>query len=136
MHTPPVENHAAVAVRLTRAATIFDGIANGLITQVRCAMGVSERADPDIQRELVRLRARLDELYPEYQQIFGRLLLEHIGQEHAPSVLMALRAEPIQEYFRAAPRMDADLQRLLVELAQRMSRAAGEITRPLPAAHG
>ena len=134
MPTPLIENHAAQAVQLTRAATIFDGIANGLIAQVRRAAGVPERAAPAIEQELGRLRAQLDELYPEYQQLFGGLLLDHIGREHAPSVLAALRAEPIQEYFRAVPRMDAELQSLLVELAQRMSRAVRQTTRPLATA--
>jgi hypothetical protein len=133
MHTPLADNHAALAVQLTRAATIFDGIANGLIAQVRRAAGVPELADPETEQELARLRAQLDELYPEYQQLFGGLLLDHIGREHAPSVLAALHAEPIQEYFRAVPRMHAELQSLLVELAQRMSRAAGQTASPLPA---
>ena len=124
MHTLPVDGHAALAVQLTRAAAIFDAIANGLIAQVRRAAGLPERADPDTEQELIHLRARLDELYPEYQQLFGGLLLDHIGREHAPSVLAALRAEPIQEYFRAMPRMEDELRLLLIDLAQRMSRAA------------
>lgn len=124
MHPSPVESDAATAVNLTRAATIFDGIANAWIAQVRRAMGVPERAAQDIERELLRLRARLDRLYPEYQQVFGGLLLEHIGREHVRSVLAALRAEPVQEYFRATPRMDAELQEILIDLAQRMSLAA------------
>jgi hypothetical protein len=131
--TPPAENHAALAVQLTRAATIFDGIANGLTAQVRHAMGVTKRADPDLEQELLRLRARLDELYPEYRQLFGGLLLDHIGREHVPSVLAALGAEPVQEYFRAVPRMDAELQSLLIDLAQRMSRAARQTASPLAA---
>jgi hypothetical protein len=126
MHASSVESHAALAVQLTRAATVFDGIANGLINTLRHALGVPEKARADIERELLRLRARLDGLYPEYQELFGGLLLEHIGPRHAASVLAALCSEPIQEYFRAAPRVDAELQALLVELGERMSRVARE----------
>lgn len=124
MSTSPIGSDAAAAVNLTRAAILFDGLANGLIDQVRRAMSVPGGAAHDIERELLRLRARLDGLYPEYQQLFGGLLLEHIGREHVPSVLAALQAEPVQAYFRAAPRMNAELQALLIELARRMSRAA------------
>lgn len=131
MHAPSIESHASLAVQLTRAATVFDGIANGLIATLRSAMGgAPERARPDIERELLRIKARLDGLYPEFQQLFGGLLLEHVGRQHAPSVLAALHTEPAQEFFRAAPRIDAELQELLLELGQRMSRVAREAMSP------
>lgn len=131
MHASPIESQASVAVQLTRAATVFDGIANGLIATLRSAIGgTPERARPDIEGELLRIRARLDGLYPEFQQLFGGLLLEHVGRQHAPSVLAALRSEPAQEYFRVAPRIDAELQALLLDLGQRMSRVAREATTP------
>lgn len=136
MNTPSLENAAILTVQLTRAAGIFDGLANALIAQMRRAMAVPLIARVEVERELTRLRARLDGFFPEYQQLFGGLLLGHIGPEHTASVLAALRNEVVQEYFRAVPRMDLELQGILVDLARRMSRAAGEGARERPSAAG
>jgi len=130
MNSVSIQSAAITAVQLTRAATIFDRIANGLVERVRQALGVPDRLDEDIEQELVGLRAELDEFFPEYQQLFGGLLLEHIGREHAPSVLAALSGEAIQRYFRAAPEIDAELQALFAELVRQMSLAAREASQP------
>jgi hypothetical protein len=111
-------------LQLTRAAALFDQIADGLIAGVRRAMSVPSPADPDIEQEFAFLRGSLDAFFPEFRQLFGGLVLKYVGEEHLPGVLDALRSELAQRYLLAAPRIDAELQQHLGRLSQEMLLAA------------
>jgi hypothetical protein len=113
-------NTAATLVQLTRAASIFDRVADGLVARVRGAMAVPEQADADIEQEFTALRAKLDAFFPEFRELFAGLLVRHVGEEELPLVLSGLSSEVAQRYFRATGKIEADMQLQLVELSQRM----------------
>jgi hypothetical protein len=114
----------ATVVQLTRAAVIFDQIADNLIAGVRQAMGVPATADPEIEQEFAFLRGALDEFFPEFRQLFGGLVIKHVGEQHVPALIEGLGSELAQRYLQAAPRIEAELQQHLGRLSQRMLLAA------------
>lgn len=111
-------------VQITRAAVMFDQIADGLIAGVRHAMGVPPSADLEVEQEFAFLRASLDRFLPEFRQLYGGLLVKHLGWEHVPQVLEALDAELAQRYLCAAQGIEAELQQHLGRLSQDMLLAA------------
>jgi hypothetical protein len=100
-------------VQLTRAAVIFDQIADNLIAGVRQAMGVPAPAEPEVEQEFAFLRGSLDEFFPEFRELFGGLVVKYVGQEQLA-----------QRYLRAAHGIDAELQQHLGRLSQQMLLAA------------
>ena len=113
-------NNVANVVQLTRAANIFDRVADGLVAQVRAAMAVPAQADAEIEQEFAALRAKLDAFFPEFRELFGSLLVRHVGQEHLPAVLAGLSTEPAQHYLRAASKIDEEMQAQMAQLSQSM----------------
>jgi hypothetical protein len=114
---------AEAAVQVTRAAALFDRLAENLIEQLSARL---LRREPDAewrQAQLRQLRERLDAFFPEFRQLYGGLLIKHLGQESA-RVIAALQEESAQQYFRAVQAMQAELQGGLERLCDRMSLAA------------
>jgi hypothetical protein len=111
-------------VEITRAATLFDRIADDLIAGVRHAMGVPPRAEVEVEEEFAFLRASLNEFLPEFRQLYGGLLVKHLGWEQLPEVLEGLESELAQRYLRAVQGIEAELQQHLGRLSQEMLLAA------------
>lgn len=111
-------------VQITRAASIFDRIADDLIAGVRHAMGVPLRADVEVEEEFAFLRASLNEFLPEFRQLYGGLLVKHLGWEQVPEVLEGLESEVAQRYLGAVQGIEAELQQHLGRLSQEMLLAA------------
>jgi rhamnosyltransferase subunit B len=114
---------AAEWVRIGHAGAIFERIADVLVARVRRAMAVPVQAEQDVESEFAALRARLDEHYPAYDELFARLLAAHLGPDRADGVMESLRSEALQRYLVAAPAIEADLQRGLHDLTRRMELA-------------
>jgi hypothetical protein len=107
-------------VEITRATTIFDRIADDLIAGVRHAMGVPPRAEVEVEEEFAFLRASLDVFLPEFRQLYGGLLVKHLGWEEVPEVLEGLESEVAQRYLCAVEGIEAELQQHLGRLSQEM----------------
>ena len=80
------ETRAQKAVRVTRAARIFDAMVGALVWRVRKAMSVPDRADEETEASFRALRERLDAYFPEFRNIYGQLLVEQLGETHADAV--------------------------------------------------
>src|SRR5262245_63508903 len=89
---------AAAAVRVTRAAALFDRLIATLLAQPLPSDASGSELAPAAQMEL---RERLDAFFPEFRQLYGGLLVKHIGARCLPSVLAALDSEAVQIYFKA-----------------------------------
>jgi hypothetical protein len=116
---------AAAAVRVTRAAALFDRLVATLLAHLEPAgqepdMASQEGAslDPGAHAEL---RERLDAFFPEFRQLYGSLLVKHIGARSLPSVLEVLHSEAVQVYFRALQAMEPELIGGLQQLTKRMA---------------
>jgi hypothetical protein len=114
----------AALVEITRAATLFDQIADDLIAGVRHAMGVPPSAEVEVEEEFAFLRASLDEFLPEFRALYGGLLVKHLGWELVPDVLEGLESELAQRYLCAVQGIEAELQQHLGRLSQEMLLAA------------
>lgn len=114
------------AVRLSCATLRFERIADDLVFSVRRAMGVPDRAEPEVEQEFAALRASLDEFYPEFTQLFAGLLSRYLGSA-APVVIASLESEPVQAYLQVADAIDADvhasLRSFVVHLEDALSSA-------------
>jgi hypothetical protein len=127
MNVTPASNVHAQLVQLTRAAHVFDDLANGLIQGLRIAMNVPQNAGADVEREFGQLREQLDEYFPEFQEIYGSTLVEHFGVNSTDRVLAALSGEGVQAYFRKCFEIDCDFVAALPQLADEMAAVADEI---------
>jgi hypothetical protein len=114
----------AALVEITRASGMFDQIADGLIAGVRHAVGVPVHADLEVEQEFAFLRASLDEFFPDFQQLYGGLLVQHLGWEHVPELLECLGSDLAQRYLAAAQGIEEELRQHLGRLSQEMLLAA------------
>ncbi|MET0410853.1 MAG: hypothetical protein ABW217_06135 [Polyangiaceae bacterium] len=123
---------ARTLVQVTQAARVFDRLVETLLEQLRISQpepfsrevtlgqdGALAISDADF----VAARERMDALYPEFQRLYGGLLLEHLGHEHVDEVLQLLRSEPMQHYFRARRQMEQALVDGMGALSQKLSDA-------------
>jgi hypothetical protein len=113
------EPFADRAVRLSCASPTFGRIADDVVRQVRCVMGVPERAEPEVELEFEGLRKSLDEFYPEFTRIYASLLEGHLG-DAASMVLASLESEDVQAYLRVARGIEGDVNALLKGYADRI----------------
>ena len=127
MNLTPASNVHAQLVQLTRAAHVFDDLANGLIQGLRIAMNVPQNAGADVEHEFGHLREQLDEYFPEFQEIYGSTLVEHFGVNSTDRVLAALSGDAVQSYFRKCFEIDCDFVAALPQLADEMATVADEI---------
>lgn len=124
MKTPNIVATAETAVQVTRAAPLFDRLADTMLARVEDRLQCREQNDESLRGQALRaLRERLDAFYPEFRQLYGELLLEHLGAEQAPGVLAALEHDSVQHYFRALHEMQSELWGGLERLAERMALA-------------
>ena len=127
------ETSAQMLVRLTHASHVFDRAVDALMTRVRSAMGVppavagSDSAnDPErtaVEQELAALRERLQAFLPEFEQLYGSLLIEELGASQLPALLEALGSERVQRYFQARIRAEPRRLRQLSRLGRSMQEA-------------
>lgn len=127
MNVTPASSVHAKLVQLTRAAHIFDDLADGMIQGVRTAMNVPGDAGAEVEREFAQLREQLDDFFPEFQALYGSTLVEHFGASNTERVLAALREEAIQAYFQKCFAIDCDFVAALPQLADEMGALAEEI---------
>ncbi len=113
---------AEVAMRLTNAHASFDRLCNALVRQTQIALGVpvSSLSEASVQEEFAALRQELRKYRPEFVQAYGALLSKHIGGEHLPEVVDALKSEAMRRYFGAVKSMEADFAVEMRELSRRM----------------
>lgn len=114
------------AVRLSCATPRFERIADDVVSSIRRAMGVPDRAEPEVEQEFAALRATFDELYPEFTQLFAGLLSRYLGAA-APVVLSSLESEPVQAYLQVADAIDAEVNATLRSFAARISEALSSV---------
>ncbi len=112
------------AVRLSCATPRFENIADDLVRSVRRAMGVPDRAEPDVEQEFAALRVTLDHFYPEFAQLFSGLLSAHLGAAESV-VLSSLESQPVQAYLQAADAIDAEVNACLRAFVSRIGTALG-----------
>lgn len=120
-----LQTTAATAVRVTRAAALFDRLVATLLAHVDPAEqdpAATEAAaqDPSAGGQ-AELRERLDAFFPEFRQLYGSLLVKHIGAQWLPGVLEVLRSDAVQVYFRALQAMEPELIGGLQKLTKRMA---------------
>jgi hypothetical protein len=116
---------ADAAVQITRAAPLFDRLADHLVAQLQDSCEPEDAAQQLAQRSDLRgLRERLDAFFPEFRRLYGSLLIKHLGPERAPQVIAALSDDSVQLYFRALQAMEGELQGALERLGERMVFAA------------
>lgn len=117
---------AGTAMRLTGADVLFERMLDGMLAQVRRALGApmvapgSADVDPVVEAEFHGLRQRLTAFFPEYEQIYERLLEKYVGAEQLPHVVATLMSEPMRRYFHAMREMESELLREVQTLAERM----------------
>jgi hypothetical protein len=125
MKTINIHVTAEAAVQVTRAAPLFDRLADTLVARIRERLeGRWESDTGSTLAELRALRERLDAFFPEFRMLYGGLLVKHLGPEQAPHVIAALEEDSVQRYFRALQDMQAELLGGLERLADRMALAA------------
>lgn len=118
---------AAAAVRVTRAAALFDRIIATLLGPASPGAAPGDGVD---SAERAELRERLDAFFPEFRQLYGGLLVKHIGAQSLPAVLGALDNELVQAYFRALQAMEPELIGGLQSLTKRMAVVAADRSSP------
>ena len=124
METTNIVATAEAAVQLTRAAPLFESLAETMVARVEGRLQSSAREDEPLRAQVLRaLRERLDTFYPEFRMLYGGLLVKHLGAEQAPRVLAALEDDSVQDYFRALHEMQSELWGGLECLADRMALA-------------
>ena len=122
MKTTNIVATAEAAVQVTRAAPLFDRLADTMVARVEDRL--PERHDESLRAQALRaLRERLDAFYPEFRMLYGGLLVKQLGAEQAPRVLAALEDDSVQHYFRAVHEMQSELWGGLERLADRMALA-------------
>jgi hypothetical protein len=123
---------ARTLAQVTHAARVFDRLVDSLIEQLRSSQPEPFSREVALGQDgtlaisnanLVAARERMDALYPEFQQLYGGLLLQHLGQEHVDEVLQLLRSEPMQHFFRARRQMEQALVDGMGALSQKLSDA-------------
>jgi len=125
MKTTNIGASAEAAVQVTRAAPLFDRLADTLVARTSDRIRNRQQTDEVSKHaELRALRERLDAFFPEFRLLYGSLLVKHLGTEQAPRVLAALEDDCVQRYFRALSDMQAELLGGLERLADRMALAA------------
>jgi hypothetical protein len=123
MQASPQETPHERTVRLSHASRSFERIADDLVLSVRRAMGVPDRAEPEVEQEFAALRTTLEQqFYPEFAQAFARLLAGYLGSA-APVVLSSLESEPVQAYLQAVDAIDAEVHASLRSFVERISTA-------------
>jgi hypothetical protein len=99
-------------VELTRAASLFDRLANGIATMPHA------RADGSSADATVR--ERLDGLFPKFRALYGGLLVKHIGPDQVNDVLRALDNRAVRSYLVALEKMEPELIAGLQDLTREM----------------
>lgn len=122
----PASSVPAKLVQLTRAAHVFDDMADGLIQGVRTAMNVPGDAGAEVEREFAQLREQLDAFFPEFQVLYASTLVEHFGASNTERVLAALSDAAVQAYFQKCFQIDSDFVAALPQLADEMAVVAQE----------
>ena len=124
MKTTNIVATAEAAVQVTRAAPLFDRLAETMVARVEDRLQRRSQNDESLRAQALRaLRERLDAFYPEFRMMYGGLLVKHLGAEQAPQVLAALEDDSVQHYFRALHEMQYELWGGLERLADRMAMA-------------
>lgn len=124
MKTTNIVATAEAAVQVTRAAPLFDRLADTMVARAEDRLQGREQHDEPLRAQALRaLRERLDSFYPEFRMLYGGLLVKHLGTEEAPRVLAALEDDSVQHYFRALHEMQSELWGGLERLADRMAMA-------------
>jgi hypothetical protein len=131
--TTDLADAARTLIQVTQAARVFDRLVDSLIERLRgdahaapvsCEVRLRQDGTLEIaDAELVAMRERMDALYPEFQGLYGNLLLKHLGAEHVDEVVGVLRSEPMQRYFRARRQMEQALVEGMSTLGQKLSDA-------------
>jgi hypothetical protein len=119
-HLP--DTSARTAVQITRAAPLFDRLAEAVIEH-HASLEASQRGAALGSRANARLdalRERLDWFFPQFRDLYFTLLHQHIGPD-LPAVLHALNDESVQRYLRALEAMRPSLLRALQQLGREMS---------------
>jgi hypothetical protein len=119
--TPSPDVSARTAIQITRAAPLFDRLAEAVVDHcasldpAQRSAGQRQRgnADPDALRE------RLDWFFPQFRDLYFNLLRQHIGPD-LPAVLRAVNDESVQRYLRAREAMQPALLRGMQRLGREM----------------
>lgn len=107
--------------QVTGADAVYFGVVQTIVRRYIASRG-GDPASPEAHAspEVQRMKAGMFSIYPRFQRLYAELFDKHIGAEHAPLVLEALKREPLQRYLRARSAMTGELSRGLAELRDRM----------------
>jgi hypothetical protein len=118
--TPRPHVCAQTAVQITRAAPLFDRLADAVVEH-HSSLPTHRIADGAICSGSAQttLRERLDWFFPKFRDLYFNLLQQHVGSELS-EVLTALSDETIQRYLRALESMQPALLHCLEQLGEEM----------------
>lgn len=120
------ENLFHTMMKLTYADSAFNQMVDHLLARVRAALGAppvdesGKSSDPLVDEEFVKLRQRLQGFFPEYEDIYRRTLLKHLGDANLAPAVAALQSQPMLTLFQALRAMGPELADELQGLTQRM----------------
>jgi hypothetical protein len=111
-------------MHVTGFDTQFERLVEGMIHQVRHALGVpassEPNADPRVEQEFAMLRQRLQAFRAEYEHTYHELFLKYLGHDALASSAAALSTAPALRYFSALREMEPELVQRLRDLSHRM----------------
>ena len=101
------------AVRSSHVAPIFARAADGLVLSLRRAMGVPDKAEPEVEQEFAALRATLERQFrPEFDRMYAGLLKQYLGAASSV-VVQALEDPSVQAYLAVSERIAGDVDTAL-----------------------
>lgn len=111
---------------LTGADAGFDRLVDAILRRLRLAMRLPSPTenDPDVEREIARLREQLTGFRPEYEAIQARLIEKYVGVDRLADVIALLQTDGMRHYFQALSEMNGELSAEVLALGQRM----GDVT--------
>ena len=119
-------------VQVTRAAPLFDRLAAAVAERVNPRAFVDDSSGGASGLSVDDTREQLDCLFPEFQELYGRLLVKYLGDENVARVLRALRDPFVQRYFQALKAMETELRTGLQVLEGNMVAIAARATSAHP----
>jgi hypothetical protein len=107
--------------QVTGADAVYFSVVDTIVRRFIASRGEDPESTEALgSPEVQRVKAGLFSVYPEFQRLYTELFIKHVGVEHVPAVLDELSREPLQRYLYARRAMNAELQRGLAALRDRM----------------
>lgn len=112
-------------MQLTGTDRAFDNMVDVLLAKIRHSFGVRTAAEeaevgPQLDQEIERIRGRMGQCRPDFQRMYGSLLLKHLGSENLEACAEALASPPMRRVFAATDAMAPELSQSLSAFFHRL----------------